>query len=208
MSEKHILVSRLNHTFGSSALASEVFSNLGKVRDKMSMRYGHFEFMVMPFGLTIALAVFMKLMNRVCKPYLEKFVISFIDDILIYSKSKEDHEVYLKLVLKLLKKEKLAEAFMAIAEAELAARKVDARPGRIGKKKETISLKEFFLTKSEKSPFENEPEVNSDTKSECDNQGHLPPLPKLLEADPIGTSVDVIPPANLTHASIVPDKTK
>ncbi|GKD89139.1 putative reverse transcriptase domain-containing protein [Tanacetum coccineum] len=56
-------------------------------------RYGHFEFTVMPFGLTNALAVFMDLMKRVCKPYLDKFVIIFIDDILIYSKSKEEHDV-------------------------------------------------------------------------------------------------------------------
>ncbi|GJV71171.1 putative reverse transcriptase domain-containing protein, partial [Tanacetum coccineum] len=61
----------------------------------------------MPFGLTNAPAVFMDLKNRVCKPYLDKFFILFIDDILIYSKSKEDHEVHLKLVLELLKKEKL-----------------------------------------------------------------------------------------------------
>nr|GFA78643.1 putative reverse transcriptase domain-containing protein [Tanacetum cinerariifolium] len=58
----------------------------------------------MPFGLTNALAV---VMNRVCKPYLDKFVIMFIDNILIYSKSKEEHEVHLKVVLKLLKKEEL-----------------------------------------------------------------------------------------------------
>nr|GEV03229.1 reverse transcriptase domain-containing protein [Tanacetum cinerariifolium] len=69
-------------------------------------RYGHFEFTVMPFGLTNAPAVFMDLMNRVCRPYLDKFVIVFIDDILIYSKSKEDHEVHLKLILELLKKER------------------------------------------------------------------------------------------------------
>ncbi|GJX20161.1 putative reverse transcriptase domain-containing protein [Tanacetum coccineum] len=71
------------------------------------MRYGYFEFTIMPFGLTNAPAVFMDLMNQVCKPYLDKFFIVFIDDILIYSKTKEDHEVHLKLVLELLKKERL-----------------------------------------------------------------------------------------------------
>ncbi|GKD06743.1 putative reverse transcriptase domain-containing protein, partial [Tanacetum coccineum] len=68
-------------------------------------RYGHYEFQVMLFGLTNALAVFMELMNRACKPYLDKFVIVFINDILIYSKNKEEHEVHLKLILELLKKE-------------------------------------------------------------------------------------------------------
>ncbi|GJY73104.1 putative nucleotidyltransferase, ribonuclease H [Tanacetum coccineum] len=74
-------------------------------------RYGHFEFTVMPFGLTNAPAVFMDLMNRVCKPYLDKFVIVFIDDILVYSKSKDEHEVHLRLVLELLKKEELYAKF-------------------------------------------------------------------------------------------------
>ncbi|GJR49811.1 putative reverse transcriptase domain-containing protein [Tanacetum coccineum] len=74
-------------------------------------RYGHFEFIVMPFGLTNALAVFMDLMNRVCKPYLDKFVIVFIDDILLYSKTKEDHENHLRLMLDLLRKEKLYAKF-------------------------------------------------------------------------------------------------
>ncbi|GKC12479.1 putative reverse transcriptase domain-containing protein [Tanacetum coccineum] len=70
-------------------------------------RYGHFEFIVMTFGLTNGPSVFMDLMNRVCRPYLDKFVIVFIDDILIYSKTREEHVEYLKLVLELLKKEKL-----------------------------------------------------------------------------------------------------
>ncbi|GJR44446.1 putative reverse transcriptase domain-containing protein [Tanacetum coccineum] len=70
-------------------------------------RYGHYEFQVMPFGLTNAPAVFMDLMNRVCKPYLDKFVIVFIDDILIYSKNKEEHGEHLKTILNLLRSEKL-----------------------------------------------------------------------------------------------------
>ncbi|GJS34708.1 putative reverse transcriptase domain-containing protein [Tanacetum coccineum] len=69
--------------------------------------YGHYEFQVMPFGLTNALVVFMDLMNQVCKSYLDNFVIVFIDDILIYSKNKKEHEGHLKLILRLLKKEEL-----------------------------------------------------------------------------------------------------
>ncbi|GJV17950.1 putative reverse transcriptase domain-containing protein [Tanacetum coccineum] len=74
-------------------------------------RYGHYEFQVMLFGLTNAPTVFMDLMNRVCKPYLDKLVIFFIDDIQIYSKSKQEHEEHLKLILELLKKEELYAKF-------------------------------------------------------------------------------------------------
>nr|GEU67074.1 reverse transcriptase domain-containing protein [Tanacetum cinerariifolium] len=65
----------------------------------------------MPFDLTNATVVFMDLMNRMCKPYLDKFMIVFIDDMLIYSKNKEEHEEHLKLILELLKKEELYAKF-------------------------------------------------------------------------------------------------
>ncbi|GKA62584.1 putative reverse transcriptase domain-containing protein [Tanacetum coccineum] len=74
-------------------------------------RYGHYEFQVMPFGLTNAPAVFMDLMNRLCKPYLNNFVIVFIDNILIYSKNKEEHGEHLKIILELLTKEQLYAKF-------------------------------------------------------------------------------------------------
>nr|GEZ05536.1 hypothetical protein [Tanacetum cinerariifolium] len=70
-------------------------------------RDGHFEFQVIPFGLTNVHVMFMDLMNRVCKPYLDKFTIVFIDDILVYSKDKEEHGRHLKIILELLKKERL-----------------------------------------------------------------------------------------------------
>nr|GEU62364.1 putative reverse transcriptase domain-containing protein [Tanacetum cinerariifolium] len=87
---------------------------LSRIKDLFDQltRYGHFELQVMVIGLTNAPAVFMDLMNRVCKPYLDKFVIVFIDDILIYSKDVEEHEKHLKIILELLKKERLYAKFL------------------------------------------------------------------------------------------------
>ena len=69
--------------------------------------YGHFEFTVMPFGLTNAPAAFMDLMHRVFQPYLDQFVIVFVDDMLIYSQSEWEHEYHLRIVLQLLRDHQL-----------------------------------------------------------------------------------------------------
>ena len=70
-------------------------------------RYGHYEFLVMSFGLTNALAAFMDLMNRVFRPYVDPFIVVFIDDILVYLKDQENHDTHLWVVLETLRKEQL-----------------------------------------------------------------------------------------------------
>ena len=74
-------------------------------------RYGHYEFMVMPFGLTNTPTTFMDLMNRVCRPMLDRSVIVFMDDILVYSRSREQHEVHLREILGVLRAERLFAKF-------------------------------------------------------------------------------------------------
>nr|GEZ73062.1 reverse transcriptase [Tanacetum cinerariifolium] len=111
----------MSHRLGRSSVYSKIDLRSGyhqlRVREedipKTVFRtcYGHYEFQVMPFGLINTPAVFMDLINRVCKQYLDKFVIVFIDDIHIYSKNKKEHEEHLKLILELLKKEELYAKF-------------------------------------------------------------------------------------------------
>ena len=74
-------------------------------------RYGHFEFMVMPFRLKNAPAAFIDLMHRMFQPYLDQFVVVFVDDILIYSQSKWEHECHLRIVLRLLRNHQLYTKF-------------------------------------------------------------------------------------------------
>ena len=69
--------------------------------------YGHYEFLVMSFGLTNAPTAFIDLMNRVFRPYLDQFVVVFIDDILVYSRDDQEHEQHLKIVLQTLREKKL-----------------------------------------------------------------------------------------------------
>ena len=84
-------------------------------------RYGHYEYSLMPFGVTNALGVFMEYMNRIFHPCLDRFVVVFIDDILEYSKSEEEHVEHLRIVLHTLKEKKL---FAKLSKCEFWLRKM------------------------------------------------------------------------------------
>ena len=71
------------------------------------IRYGHYEFLALPFGLTNTPTAFMRMMNSMFKPYLDRFMIIFIDDILIYSKSQIEHEQHLRIILQMLREHQL-----------------------------------------------------------------------------------------------------
>ena len=86
-------------------------SNLDVLKTAFQTRYGHYEFVVMLFGLTNVPATFMALMNKVFQPYLDKFVIVFIDDILVYLRNKEEHEQHLRTVLQTLREKQLYAKF-------------------------------------------------------------------------------------------------
>nr|GFB29584.1 putative reverse transcriptase domain-containing protein [Tanacetum cinerariifolium] len=114
-------------------------------------RYGHYEFQVMPFGLTNAPAIFMDLMNRVCKPYLDKFVIVFIDDIHIYLKDEKEHGEHLKAILELLKKEELYAKFFKcefwIPKVQLLGHMIDSQGIHVDPAK-VESIKDWASSKS------------------------------------------------------------
>nr|GFB00753.1 putative reverse transcriptase domain-containing protein [Tanacetum cinerariifolium] len=148
-----------------SSVYSKIYLRLGyhqlRVREQdvpktsFRTRYGHYEFQVMPFGLTNAPTVFMDLMNRVCKLYLDKFVIVFIDDILIYSKNEKEHKEHLKEILELLKKEKLYAKFSKcefwIPKVQFLSHIIDSRGIHVDPSK-IESIKDWASPKTVTSP--------------------------------------------------------
>ncbi|GJX19631.1 putative reverse transcriptase domain-containing protein [Tanacetum coccineum] len=121
-------------------------------------RYRHYEFHVMPFGLTNAPAVFMDLMNHVCKPYLDKFVIVFIDDILIYSRIKEEHTDNLRIILELLKKErlyaKLSKCDFLVSIIQFLKHLIDSQGIHVGPAKIKAKNKKYIWGEDQESAFQ------------------------------------------------------
>ncbi|GJY33865.1 putative reverse transcriptase domain-containing protein [Tanacetum coccineum] len=225
---------------GSFRMCSSVYSKIDlrsgyhqlRVRDEdipktaFRTRYGHYEFQVMPFGLTNAPAVFMDLMNRVCKPYLDKFVIVFIDDILIYSRNKEEHANHLRIILELLKKEKLYASSQAgsikVWEAVLGQRgeeRVELRQQIL--KAQTEALKEENIKAENLRGMDKAFETRLDGTRCIKNQIWLP-LFELSEAIPLTVQPEIPimdnrkriqgfhhqlpkPPTNMTQFAVIVD---
>ncbi|GKC11284.1 putative reverse transcriptase domain-containing protein [Tanacetum coccineum] len=140
-------------------------------------RYGHYEFQVMPFGLTNAPAVFMDLMNRVCKPYLDKFVIVFIDDILIYYRNEKEHANHLRIILELLKNEKFYAKFSKcdfwIRIVQFLGHLIDSQglhvdPAKIEAEKDQESAFQLLKQKLYEAPILALPKGNDDFVVYCD----------------------------------------
>ena len=121
------------------------------------MRYGHYEFLVMSFGLTNAPAAFMALMNRVFRPYVDQFVVVFIDDILVYSKDREDHDTHLRVVLETLRKEQL---YAKLSKCEFWLREVSFLGHIISEEGIRVDLKKIEVI-IEWKPSRNVTEVRS-----------------------------------------------
>ncbi|XP_073049548.1 uncharacterized protein [Primulina eburnea] len=108
-------------------------------------RYGHLEFMVMPVGLTNAAAIFIDLMNRIFQPYLDWFIIIFIDDILIYLKNKDKHSRHLKATLQVLQDRKLYAKFSKSKMAQISKR-LRQHPGKANVVEDALSRKAAVIT--------------------------------------------------------------
>ena len=120
-------------------------------------RYGNYEFLVMPFGLTNALAAFMELMNRVFRPYVDQFVVVFIDDILVYSKDRESHDTHLQVVLETLRKEQL---YAKLSKCEFWKNEVSFLGHIVSKEGILVDLKKIEVA-IEWKPLRNVTEVRS-----------------------------------------------
>ena len=120
-------------------------------------RYGHYEFLVMPFRLTNAPAAFMGLMNCVFRPYVDQFVVVFIDDFLVYSNDREDHDTHLRVVLETLRKEQL---YAKLSKCEFWLREVSFLRHIISEEGIRVDLKKIEVIIDWK-PLRNVTEVRS-----------------------------------------------
>ena len=118
------------------------------------MRYGHFEFMVMPFGLTNAPTAFIDLMHRVFQPYLDQFVVVFMDDILIYSQSEWEHDYHLRIILQLLRDHQLYVKFSKCEFPLIEVRFLGHVVSALGVSVDSEKVKAVMSWKRSKSVFE------------------------------------------------------